>query len=214
MENTTQHADQTAAFNVLIAKRNQIAIADIQQTLNAVKEMQTTMKLFTQSRGLSVADRRSLRGAGVSRYGFIDKVSDIAEVNTMFTPPFYNSAVMKDRLRKIELLRNISVAFQQMQRLTDDQLLIESDAAYQLALGFYNTVREASHRRQAGAQTVFKMLRPFFRRKPRHNAEPTQAEVERDVRALLHGRKDGKVIVENERPHLVKGKHVVIDETE
>jgi len=33
------------------------------------------------------------------------------------------------------------------------------------------------------------------------------------VRALLHGRKDGKVLIENEHPHMEGGKHVVVDET-
>ena len=41
----------------------------------------------------------------------------------------------------------------------------------------------------------------------------TEPEVERDVKALLHGTKDGKIVIENEKPHLVGGKHVVVDET-
>jgi len=184
MEKTTNASDNTDAAIQLISNRSPITINELQQTLNDVEIVLATMKQNMQRKSLSVAERRSLRGAGVRRYGFIDKVSDIAEANPKFAPSFFNSAVMKDRLRKIELMRNISVAFQQMLRMTDDALLIESDAAYQLALGYYNTVREASHRRQAGAQTVFNALRPFFRRKPRHNAEPTQAEVERDVRIL------------------------------
>ena len=39
-------------------------------------------------------------------------------------------------------------------------------------------------------------------------------KVERDMRALLHGRKDGEIVIENEKPHLVGGKHVVVDETQ
>jgi hypothetical protein len=58
------------------------------------------------------------------------------------------------------------------------------------------------------------MLQPFFQNMRRKNSEPTQHEVERDVKALLHGQKDGKIIIENERPHLTGGKHTVVDETE
>jgi hypothetical protein len=57
------------------------------------------------------------------------------------------------------------------------------------------------------------MLQPFFKRPRRPGEEPTEPEVERDVRALLHGKKDGKVVIENETPHVVGGKHVVVDET-
>ena len=212
MEKTTKAAGNTAAANQLITNSRQITIDDLQQTLNDAQVLQETMKLIMQRKGLSAAGRRSMRGAGIRRYGFIDEVSDLAEANPKFAPAFFNSDILKDKLRKIELLRNISVALRQMLRLNDDALLIESDAAYQMALGYYNTVREASHRRQAGAQTVFKALQPFFRRKPRHSAEPTQAEVERDVRALLHGKKEGKIVIEHEKPRLIKGKRTVIDE--
>jgi len=36
--------------------------------------------------------------------------------------------------------------------------------------------------------------------------------VERDLKALLHGKKDGEIIIRNERPHLVGGKHEIIDD--
>jgi len=56
-------------------------------------------------------------------------------------------------------------------------------------------------------------LRSFFHRRRQQGDEPTEHEVERDVRALLHGHKDGKVLIENEHPHMEGGKHTVIDET-
>ncbi|GHT76881.1 hypothetical protein FACS189463_2790 [Bacteroidia bacterium] len=40
------------------------------------------------------------------------------------------------------------------------------------------------------------------------NAEPKDA---RAVRALLHGTKDGKVVIENERPAVSGGEHKVVD---
>ena len=100
-----------------------------------------------------------------------------------------------------------------MQRITDDVLLVSSNEAYQMALGYYNTVREAARRRQPGAQAVFNVLRLFFNRPRRTGDEPTEHEVERDVKALLHGKKDGEIVIKNERPHLVGGVHEVIDET-
>jgi hypothetical protein len=31
--------------------------------------------------------------------------------------------------------------------------------------------------------------------------------------ALIHGAKDGKIVIEHETPHALGGKHVVVDET-
>jgi len=162
---------------------------------------------------LTTAERRRLQGSGVRRYGFIDKVSDVADVNPEFAPPFYDGTVLKTKIREIEILRNISAALEQMLRINNDVLLQVSDEAFQMALAYYNTVREAARRRQPGAQAVFNVLRLFFNR-PRHTGdEPTEHEVERDVKALLHGKKDGEIVIKNERPHLVGGVHEVIDET-
>ena len=82
-----------------------------------------------------------------------------------------------------------------------------------MALGYYNIVREASRRRQSGTEAVFNVLRPFFAHSRRTEGEPTVHEVERDVWVLLHGKKDGEVVIKNERPHLVGGVHEVVDET-
>ena len=43
-------------------------------------------------------------------------------------------------------------------------------------------------------------------------AAPTQKKAKRDVDALLKGKKDGKVVIENIKPKLTGGKHEVIDE--
>jgi len=43
--------------------------------------------------------------------------------------------------------------------------------------------------------------------------QPTQKKVKRDIDALLHGRKDGEVIIKNVKPKTSGGKHEVIDET-
>jgi len=189
-----------------------LTIANLEQLLEDVNSMLADLRVDMQTEALTHAERMRLLGSGVRRYGFIDKVSDVAASNPEFAPAFFNDDDLKETLRKIEILRNISAAFQQLQRMTDDVLLQVSDSAFQMALAYYNTVREASRRRQPGAQAVFNLLRLFFNRPRRSGDEPTEHEVERDLKALLHGKKDGQIIIKNERPHLVGGKHEVIDE--
>jgi hypothetical protein len=168
---------------------------------------------FAPETALSEAERRRLLGSGVRRYGFIDKTSDIAMANKEFAPPFLDLDELKKLVRDIENLRNISVSLRQLSRLNSDLFLIISDDAFRLALMYYNSVRDASRRRVPGAEAIFQSLKLFFQRSSRASEEPTEMELKHDVNALLHGKKDGKIIIENETPHAQSGKHVVVDET-
>ena len=161
---------------------------------------------------LSKIERMRKLGAGIRRYGFIDKVSDVASDNLQYAPRVFDAEALKDDLRYIEQLRNLILLVNKFSRALNDILLIRGDDALAKALLYYNSVRELSRRRVPGAETVFRVLQPFFRQPRRPSEKPTEPEVERDVRALLHGKKDGKIVIENERPHLVGGKHVVVDE--
>ena len=191
-----------------------VTVKNIECLLGDIEPLFETMKHNMQKEALSQFERFRLLGAGTKRYGFIDLVSDIAEVNPRFAPQFYSNYVLKDRLRQIEMLRNMSVMLQTMLRINDDVLLQVSDDAFQMALIYYNSVRESSRRNRTGAQALFKQMQSFFSRKPRKKAAPTVKETERDARALLHGQKDGTIIIENERPHMVGGQHIVVDETD
>jgi hypothetical protein len=188
-----------------------------EQELEDMNEvLQTTLEnfmLINPESSLSEAERRRLQGSGVRRYGFIDKVSDIALANPEFVPSYLDLEQLKKYLRDIENLRNISVTLQQLSRMNSDLSLIISDEAFRLALMYYNAVRDAARRRVPGAEAIFRVLQLFFRRPRRSSEEPTEPEVERDVKALLHGKKDGKIVIENETPQKKGGKHVVIDET-
>ncbi|MCL2289196.1 MAG: hypothetical protein FWC34_00595 [Bacteroidetes bacterium] len=167
---------------------------------------------ISQDVALADAERRRLLGSGIRRYGFIDKVSDLAAGNPEFVPPFMNLEDLKDLIRQIEILRNTSANLQQLLRMVNDELLVDGDEAYRLALMYYNSVRDAARRRVPGAAALLNMLRPFFSRSRRRSDEPTEKEIERDVKALLHGTKDGEIIVKNENPTTSGGVHEVVDE--
>ena len=210
---TTNAAAPEAALSAPDAGlRDWLSVANLENLYDDVENLLVIMRTDMLPTMLTHAERMRLLGSGVRRYGFIDKTSDIAAANPQFAPAFFTSAKLKNVIREIELLRNISGALAQMQRISDDVLLMVSDEAFQMALAYYNTVREAARRRQPGAQEIFRQLQLFFRRGRRDEEEPTEPEVERDVRALLKGRKEGRILIEKERPHLAGGKSVVADE--
>jgi hypothetical protein len=91
-------------------------------------------------------------------------------------------------------------------------MLVASDVAYHNALSYYNAVKEAARQRVPGAEAAYNALKDYFKRARHASNEPTEAEIERDVRSLLHGTKDGRIVIENEQPVVSGGEHRVVDE--
>ena len=88
-----------------------------------------------------------------------------------------------------------------------------SDMVYTDTLEYYSQVQDAAERRIDSAETIYAELNSFFRHGARSGEEPTEKQIKRDVDALLHGRKDGEVVIKNVKPKTSGGKHEVIDET-
>jgi hypothetical protein len=88
-----------------------------------------------------------------------------------------------------------------------------ADIAYTDALEFYASVREASNRRVDAAEAMHHELSTFFKRMPSTETEPTDKKAKRDFNALLHGKHDGKLVIETIKPKLTGGKRKIIDET-
>jgi hypothetical protein len=92
-----------------------------------------------------------------------------------------------------------------------------SDMVYTDALEYYSQVQDAAERRIDAAESIYAELREFYRRGSMESgngeAAPTEKKIIHDADALLHGRKDGEVIIKNIKPKTTGGKHEVIDET-
>ena len=197
----------TAHNSVLIDKDDlQAAAIQVEKALHKIQEV-------SSETALSDSERRRMLGSGVRRYGFIDKVSDVADANADFMPPFFNILDLKALLRQLEEQRNINSLLRQMLRMNTDNLLITGDEAFRLALMYYNSVREAARRRVPGAESILRMLQLFFQRPRQAGAEPTHHEIERDIKALLKGTRDGEIIVRKRRPAATGAISELIDET-
>ena len=80
------------------------------------------------------------------------------------------------------------------------------------ALEFYDSVSSAAKRRIDAAESIHSELAVFFERGRYKGDEPTEEEEIKDAKALIKGKKDGKMVIENIKPKMTGGKHKVIDE--
>jgi len=172
---------------------------------------------------LTTAERRRLNGSGVRRYGFIEKVIEVAAEYPQFWPAFFENgdkATLRRRVREIDVLRNLLIWFRYAARTVGDMLLLSGDDAFRLAGVYYGSVRDSARRKIPEAQQVFQMLQLFWKRRRRASNEPTERELERDFNALMRGRKNGKMMIANAElsgrstdvPHMTGGVREVIDD--
>jgi ribosomal protein L40E len=162
---------------------------------------------------MSAGDRMRMLGSGVRRFGFIEKTSDVAAEFMQFAPRAFDLDNLNALIRQIETLRNLVALADMISRLLNDLLLETGDAAFQMSLMYYNSVHELARRRVPGAETVFRLLELFFRRGRQNDDQPTIEQAERDVKALLSGRKDGEIVITGHAKHETAAEHTVIDDT-
>jgi len=165
---------------------------------------------------LTPLQRRRLNGAGPRKYGFIVKTWETAEARPAFRPPGFSVDDLGTSIANVEEARQLLALIDQLRRLVDDFLLVSADDAYRGSLRFYRNLRELARSRNPGAQALFDQLRRFFtlRRRNLNEPEPTEHQIERDIRSLLHGHADGEMIIKNESPHTTGGVHEVVDEVQ
>jgi hypothetical protein len=199
-------ADTLGDGNVLLPS------ASLTTVMTAMLASMQSLTDLTHNISLTTQQRYSLQGADSKRFGLMSKVYEVAQENKDFLPTYLHLSYYNNVIEQIDALRNILIATRQIERVVGDVLLVTTDEGYRLALMYYNSVRDAARRRVTGAQAIFEMLRAFFSRRSPRTGEPTETQTLRDVKAILHGKKDGRIVIEGEAPHLTKGKRRVVDE--
>jgi hypothetical protein len=222
--------DTDSSFSLPYLTRTGLASGDETAThiQDWLDEMQSVFQNFAtlmpelETTVLTLAERRRLQGSGVRRYGFIDKVSDVAEQYPQFWPavvygedsPVDFQVGLKENLRKIEALRNLLLWVRTLERVIGDLFLLTSNVAFQQANTYYGAVRVAARSNVLGARQIYQLLQLFWRRtRDKSQEQPTIPETIRDVRGILRGTKVGSVYVSNEADSTVKGKRTIVDET-
>jgi hypothetical protein len=187
-----------------------IKAGQIAEDLNKIK-----VDLETYAAHLRALDRKRLNGVGIKKQGFIQRALEIAIENPEFLPHYLTLAKFHNDNDYFQSFRMMCDTAQQVRELLWNITIEASDVVYTDALEYYASVREAAKRRVDAAETLHTELAAFFKSRGTRTGdgtEPTKKELKRDMNALLNGRRDGKIVIENIRPKTTAGVHKVLDE--
>jgi hypothetical protein len=149
---------------------------------------------------------------GLKNLGFIQTAYTLAQTNPSLVPGYLSMAEFKAAMEDMERKRTLLTGIEQLGKTVSDSMMADSDSAFHDALDFYNYVKSAARQRVNGAEPVYDRLKSYFKRPRPGSAEPTDQQIERDVRGLLSEAKEGRVTVENENPDTTGGHRRVVDE--
>jgi hypothetical protein len=185
--------------------------ATIDQLNTALNQIKTILDDYAQH--LRALDRRRLNGVGVRKLGFIERAYELALENAEFLPHYLTLERFGTDIQYFVDFRALVDLTTQIREKLWNITIQSADIAYTDALEFYASVREAAKRRVDAAETLFAALSVFFKHHRSESDEPTEIKAKHDFNSLLHGKHDGKLVVENISPKVTKGKRKIIDET-
>jgi hypothetical protein len=157
-------------------------------------------------------DRKRLNGVGIKKQGFIHRAYDYAVESPEFLPQYLPIEKFK---RDEDYFNNCRVLYENCKQILEilwNLTLQSADIVYTDALEYYASVREAAKRRVDGAETIYRDLEVFFKKKRNDTDAPTKKRVKRDINSLLNSTGEGRIIVEHINPKVSGGKHKVLDE--
>jgi hypothetical protein len=157
-------------------------------------------------------DRKRLRGVGIKRQGFIERAYSYAVENPQFLPQYLTIEKFREDMERSVNMNVLFDLCKQMYEYVGNKNIEYGDTSNRNALAFYVTVRDAAKHRRDGAQTIYRDLKTIFRHGGTKEERPTKKKVKRNADALLHGKRDGKIVIENVKPKADGGRRKVIDE--
>ena len=162
---------------------------------------------------LRALDRQRHNGVGLRRLGFIEAALRLSTKFPQYFPHWLTTPKFQNDLDLFNAVRSLIEVCRSLEEKAWNINIEASDMVYTDALEYYAQVKDAAERRIDSAESIYNELHEFFRHSARENGEPTEKEVLRDAKALIKGKKEGKMLLENRRPKTTGGKHEVIDET-
>jgi hypothetical protein len=186
----------------------QYTIDNLNSELNQIKNT-----LEDYAAHLRALDRKRLNGVGIKKLGFIERSYELALENGEYLPHYLTIDRFGEDIEYFLAFRSLVDITDQIREKLWNITIQSADIAYTDALEFYASVREAAKRRVDSAETLHNDLSTFFKKSKTETEEPTEKKALRDMKSLIHGKHDGRLFIESEKPKLTGGKRKIIDET-
>jgi len=169
------------------------------------------------SDGLSGMNRHQKNAIGDIRLGFVHNVFRYINDSTDFNPIGFDSEYYSQLMEQLDLTSQTITHLGSAIRLLRDIGIVTGDVLYGLALLWYRNIQVLSERRVPGAEAIYRELRTHFRNLGRRTSSadnpPTEAQILRDAKALLRGKKDGEIVIEGHAKHTTPSEKKVLDDT-
>jgi hypothetical protein len=168
-------------------------------------------KLENYAAHLRALDRRRLNGIGIKTEGFISTAYHYAALNPDFLPHYLPLDKFGEDHAYFQGFKTLLESVEQLREMIWNITIQSGDVVYTDSLEFYAMAREAAKRRIDPAEAIYNELKPFFKRRRKNTDKPTVKKTLSHANALLHGDRDGEIVIKNLSPKVTGGAHEVID---
>ena len=212
-------AQAHAGSDMFVSSAQLDKMLPIEMRQELVDKMEALAQIVSTAREFAVANtgRRSAAvGKGFRNYGFMMASNQSMNNFPELAPNFVNIDDFNDVVEDYLFARDVAERLLSITNDVRDIMNLFGNLGFDFALAYYANVRSiASRTGDETARSVFQILRRFFTRKrtPEMNGEPTEKQLERDFNALLHGHKDGEIVIKNQNPTVSGRVHEVLDDT-
>ena len=164
--------------------------------------------------GLSLMNRHQKNAIGDIRLGFVHNVFRYVSTSSEFNPAGFDHEYYNELMMQLDLTAQTTTHLGSAVRQLRDISIVTGDVLYGMALLWYRNIQVLAQRRVPGAEAIYRELRTHFRnRRPLVADHPiTQKQILRDAKALLHGKKDGEIVIEGHAKHTVAAEKSVTDD--
>lgn len=151
-----------------MAQQNRISLTLDEGELAVVNQAIGTLreKLLPKLTILSAADRHEMPKMGDKTVAFVDKAHDFAAENPSLVPPFLDMNEFTVDRASVEKLRALSIQLNEVSDAVNDSMMLSGSEAYQAALMFYNSSKNAARSGVQNAENVYKELSERFPGRP------------------------------------------------
>jgi hypothetical protein len=156
-------------------------------------------------------DRKRLNSVGPRSMGFLENAYDLAMENTEFLPKFLTEERFTRDYDYFKSVRELLIQTDQIREMLWSCTIQAADVAFTDALEFYDAVKSAGRRRVDGAESIYRKLEPFFKRRRRITDILTKKQERKDALGILDGKKDGEMFIKNISPKTSAGTHEVVE---